>query len=139
MLETVDGQAPRIEARAGKKLTLDAKTIEHIKHDSDSWNKKFWFVTRETYNRKTTTTHKQQQGSQLLGTESVLLQSGDDMRMTAAKVDAGNELTVDSGAGLTSSLKIDSKRTEQQVRHRKDLWRGDSDSDQLKETAAAVP
>jgi hypothetical protein len=44
MLETVDGQAPRIEARAGKKLTLDAKTIEHIKHDSDSWNKKFWFV-----------------------------------------------------------------------------------------------
>lgn len=135
MLETVDGQAPRIEARAGKKLTLDAKTIEHIKHDSDSWNKKFWFVTRETYNSKTTTTHQQQQGSQLLGTDSVLLQSGDDMRMTAAKVDAGSELTVDSGAGLDILAGIDSKRTEQQVRHRKDLWRGDSDSDQLKETA----
>ncbi|AFO48666.1 MULTISPECIES: hemagglutinin repeat-containing protein [Pseudomonas] len=135
MLETVDGQAPRIEARAGKKLTLDAKTIEHIKHESDSWNKKFWFVTRETYNSKTTTTHQQQQGSQLLGTDSVLLQSGDDMRMTAAKVDAGSELTVDSGAGLDILAGIDSKRTEQQVRHRKDLWRGDSDSDQLKETA----
>jgi hemolysin len=139
MLETVDGQAPRIEARAGKKLTLDAKTIEHIKHDSDSWNKKFWFVTRETYNSKTTTTHQQQQGSQLLGTDSVLLQSGDDMRMTAAKVDAGSELMVDSGAGLDILAGIDSKRTEQQVRHRKDLWRGDSDSDQLKETAKAVP
>lgn len=84
MLETVDGQALRIEARAGKKLTLDAKTIEHIKHDSDSWNKKFWFVTRETYNRKTTTTHRQQQGSQLLGTDSVDTSTGEDLNVRAA-------------------------------------------------------
>ncbi|MEB6591686.1 hemagglutinin repeat-containing protein [Pseudomonas asiatica] len=134
-LETVDGRARRIEARAGNKLTLDAKTREHIEHDSDSWNKKFLFITRETYNRKTTTTHRQQQGSQLLGSDSVLLQSGDDMRLTAAKVDAGNELIVDSGADLDIVAGIDSQRIEEQVRHRKDLWRGDSDSDQLKETA----
>ena len=134
-LEAVDGQAPRIEAKAGKKLTLDAKTRERIEHDTDSWNKKFLFITRETYNRKTTTTKQQQQGSQLLGSDSVLLQSGDDMRMTAANVAAGNTLTVDSGAGLDIVAGIDSQRVEEQVRHRKDLWRGDRDTDQLKETA----
>ena len=93
------------------------------------------FITRETYSRKTTTTHQQQQGSQLQGSDSVLLQSGEDMRLAAAKVDAGNELIVDSGAGLDIVAGIDSQRTEEQVRHRKDLWRGDSDTDQLKETA----
>ncbi|MDM9555012.1 hemagglutinin repeat-containing protein [Pseudomonas asiatica] len=134
-LETVDGQARRIEATAGKKLTLDATTRENIERDSDSWNKKFLFVTRETYNRETTTTQQQQQGSRLQGKDSVLLQSADDMRLVAAKVDAGNELTLDSGANLTIAAGIDSQHTEEQVRHRKDLWRGDSDTDQYKETA----
>lgn len=135
ILDAVNGQAASIEARAGKKLTLDAQTRKHIEHNNDSWNKKFLFITRETYSRKTTTTHQQQQGSQLQGSDSVLLQSGEDMRLAAAKVDAGNELIVDSGAGLDIVAGIDSQRTEEQVRHRKDLWRGDSDTDQLKETA----
>ena len=131
-LETVDGQARRIEAKAGKKLTLDATTRENIERDSDSWNKKFLFVTRETYNRETTTTQQQQQGSSLQGKDGVLLQSADDMRLVAAKVDAGNELTLDSGANLAIAAGIDSQHTEEQVRHRKDLWRGDSDTDHYK-------
>lgn len=69
------------------------------------------------------------------GKDSVLLQSADDMRLVAAKVDAGNELTLDSGANLAIAAGIDSQHTEEQVRHRKDLWRGDSDTDQYKETA----
>ncbi|AYG43738.1 filamentous hemagglutinin N-terminal domain-containing protein [Pseudomonas sp. Leaf58] len=134
-LDTIDGQALRIEARAGNKLTLDATARDQIERDSDSWKKKFLFVTRETYDSKTTTSQRNQQGSQLQGSDSVLLQSGGDMRLVAATVTAGNQMTLDSGANLDIIAGIDSQRTEQQVRHRKDLWRGDSDIDQYQETA----
>ncbi|MGE8322073.1 MAG: hemagglutinin repeat-containing protein [Pseudomonas sp.] len=134
-LDTIDGQALRIEARAGNKLTLDATARDQIERDSDSWKKKFLFVTRETYDSKTTTTQRNQQGSQLQGSDSVLLQSGGDMRLVAATVTAGNQMTLDSGANLDIIAGIDSQRTEQQVRHRKDLWRGDSDTDQYQEMA----
>ncbi|RCL23821.1 filamentous hemagglutinin [Pseudomonas sp. AFG_SD02_1510_Pfu_092] len=134
-LEAVAGQARRIEVRAGKKLTLDAATRENIEQDSDSWSKKFLFVTRETYDSETTTTNRRQQGSQLQASDSVLLQSGDDMRLVAAKVTAGEQMTLESAANLDVVAGIDSQRTEEQVRHRKDLWRGDSDTDQYTETA----
>ncbi|MGN8252201.1 hemagglutinin repeat-containing protein [Pseudomonas sp. SMV7] len=134
-LEAVEGRAPHIEVKAGQKLTLGAKTIESIERDKDSWENKFLFITRETYSRDTTTTRQQQQGTQLLGSDSVSLHSGTDMRMTAATVTAGKALTVDSGADLTIVAGIDSQRTEEQVRHRKDLWRGDSDTDIRQEYA----
>ncbi|WP_449434643.1 hemagglutinin repeat-containing protein [Pseudomonas putida] len=134
-LRAVDGQAERIEVRAGNKLTLDEDTRERIEHDRDSWNKKFLFITRETYSRERSTTDRQQRGTQLHGADSVTLQSGADMRLVAADVTAGAELNIDSGANLDISAGIDSQRVEEQVRHRKDLWRGDSDTDQFEETA----
>lgn len=134
-LSAVDGKAERIEAKAGKKLTLDAKTRETINHDRDSWNKKFLFITRETYSRESTTTERQQRGVQLQGSDSIALQSGADMRLVAAEVKAGGDMTLDSGANLDIAAGIDSKQFKQQVRHRKDLWRGDSDTDQYTETA----
>ncbi|MFJ4442052.1 hemagglutinin repeat-containing protein [Pseudomonas sp. NPDC089422] len=134
-MSAVDGMAQRIEAKAGNTLTLDAKTREKIDHDRDNWNKKFLFVTRETYNRDSTTTERQQRGVQLKGSDSVTLQSGADMRLVAAEVSAGGELTLDSGANLDIAAGIDSTQLKEQVRHRKDLWRGDSDTDTYTETA----
>jgi hemolysin len=134
-LSATDGKAKRIEATAGKKLTLDARTRENISHDRDSWNKKFLFITRETYSRESTTTERQQRGVKLQGSDSITLQSGADMRLVAAEVKAGGDMTLDSGANLDIAAGIDSKQLKEQVRHRKDLWRGDSDTDQYTETA----
>ncbi len=134
-LSAVDGKAERIEAKAGKQLTLDAETRENIGHDRDSWNKKFLFITRETYSRNSTTTERQQRGVQLEGSDSITLQSGANMRLVAAQVKAGGDVTLDSGANLDIAAGIDSTQFKEQVRHRKDLWRGDSDTDTYTERA----
>ena len=134
-VSATDGKAERIEVRAGKKLTLDAKARENISHDRESWNNKFLFITRETYSRDSSTTERQQRGVQLQGSDSITLQSGADMRLVAAEVNAGTDMTLDSGANLDITAGIDSQQLKAQVRHRKDLWRGDRDTDTYTETA----
>ncbi len=134
-LSAIDGKADQIEAKAGKKLTLDAQTRKRITHDRENWKKKFLFITRETYSRETTTTEQQSLGVSLQSRGDTALRSGADMKMVAAQVDTGGELNLESGAGLDILAGIDSKQTQTQVRHRKDLWRGDSDTDSYSETA----
>ncbi|MFJ4064914.1 hemagglutinin repeat-containing protein [Pseudomonas sp. NPDC089996] len=134
-LSAVDGKAERIEAKAGKTLVLDARAREQVARDRDSWNKKFLLITHETYRRDSTTTERQQRGVELHASDSVSLQSGADMRLVAAKVKAGTDLTLDSGANLNIAAGIDSTQFKEQVRHRKDLWRGDSDTEKYTETA----
>ena len=134
-LKAVDGRAERIDIKAGKKLTLDADSRVKIDRERENWNKKFLFVTRETYKRERTSTHRQLRGTQLQGSDSVLLQSGADMRLVAADVNAGGDLTLDSGANLDVVAGINSQRIEEQIRHRKDLWRGDTDTTQYTDTA----
>ncbi|MNG72013.1 Hemolysin precursor [compost metagenome] len=136
-LRTVDGQAQRVEVKAGKKLTLDADALDTLEKDREDWNRKFLFITRETYNRNRTTTDSKQHGTQLQAKESVLLQSGSDMHLRAAGVNAGTDLNIDSGGNLDIVAGLDSQRIEEQVRHRKDLWRGDRDTEQYTETARA--
>jgi len=134
-MSATDGKAERIEAKAGKRLTLDAKTREKIDHDSDSWKKKFLFITRETYHRDSTTSEREQRGVQLQGNDSITLQSGDDMRLTVAELKAGGDMTLDSGANLSIAAGIDSTQFKEEVHHRKDLWRGDSSKDSYTEHA----
>ncbi|WP_145997248.1 hemagglutinin repeat-containing protein [Pseudomonas guariconensis] len=136
-LDAVEAKAGRIEFTAGNKLTLDAKTRESLQRDHEQWNNKFLFVTTETYNRERTTTDRQQQGTLLHADEGIALQSGDDMRLVAADLRTRGELRLDSAAKLDVEAGIDSQRIEEQVRHRKHLWRGDSDTDRYKETANA--
>ncbi|WP_349974764.1 hemagglutinin repeat-containing protein [Pseudomonas sp. WHRI 8519] len=134
-LGAVDGKAERIEIKAGKKLTLDAESRQSIAREQESWNKKFLFITRETYQRERTTTDQHVRGTQLQASDSVLLKSGADMRLVAADVAAGGDLTLDSAADLGIVAGTTSQRIEEQVRHRKDLWRGDSDTSQYQESA----
>ncbi|WP_416310224.1 hemagglutinin repeat-containing protein [Pseudomonas guariconensis] len=136
-LEAVEAKAGRIEFTAGNKLTLDAKTRESLQRDHEQWDNKFLFVTTETYNRQRTTTERQQQGTLLQADEGITLQSGNDMHLVAADLRTPGELRLDSAAKLDVEAGIDSQRIEEQVRHRKHLWRGDSDTDRYKETANA--
>lgn len=134
-LRTVQAKASQINARAGQALTLDAQALERVKHDNETWKKKFLFVTRETYDRETITTDTEQQGTRLEAADSIVLTSGNDMRMTAATVQAGNGLSLDSGGNLDILAGIGSQAIQETVRHRKDLWRGDSDTDTFNERA----
>ncbi|MBF8792785.1 hemagglutinin repeat-containing protein [Pseudomonas monteilii] len=135
-LTAVEGKARRIDIKAGNTLTLDAQARQDIQRDREQWNSKAWFVTTETYDRtRTTTTHKQQ-GTQLQAGD-IALSAGGDMRLRAAELDSAGELRLDSAGALGIEAGIDSLRVEEQIRHRKNLWRGDRDSDQTKETAQA--
>ena len=134
-VKAIEGQARQVDIKAGNKLTLDAETREKIQHDQQAWKKKAWFVTTETYERDRTTTDRTQQGSQLRADERLSLQSGADMRLVAADLHAGDALTLDSAGNLDIEAGIDSQRIEEQVRHRKHLWRGDSDTDTYTEAA----
>ncbi|MFO3724081.1 hemagglutinin repeat-containing protein [Pseudomonas sp. HLMP] len=136
-LLAVDGKAQRIEVKAGKKLTLDASTRENIERDNEKWNKKAWFITTETYDRERTVTTRTRHGTHLQAGDDLTLQSGSDMRLVAATVQAGGDLDVASGGKLDIEAGIDSRREQEQVRHRKHLWRGDRDTDDYKETAKA--
>ncbi|MFR0714391.1 hemagglutinin repeat-containing protein [Enterobacterales bacterium BD_CKDN230030183-1A_HGKHYDSX7] len=136
-MRAAKGHADRIEIKAGKKLSLDAQTAESIAKDQKRWNKKFLFVTHETYERKRTTTDRHQRGTELKASEGIRLESGADMRLAAADIRAGGELAVDSGGDLDVVAGIDSQRIEEQIRHRKHLWRGDEDTEQYRETARA--
>ncbi|NIE74490.1 filamentous hemagglutinin N-terminal domain-containing protein [Pantoea sp. Ap-967] len=136
-LRAVEGRAEQITAKAGKKLTLDSKSQAQVDRERENWKNKAWFVTYETYDRTRTTTAEHLRGTQLQAGDSLGLQSGKDMRLAAATLDAGVEMTLDSGANLDIVAGTNSQRVEEQVRHRKHLWRGDRDTDQYSESAHA--
>lgn len=134
-LRAVDGQAKRIEAMAGQQLTLDATTRETIAREQENWDKGWWFVTTETYNRDRTSTERTLQGTTLQAEEAAQLQSGGDLRMVAATLTSAGQINLVSGGKLDIDAGVDSKRVEQSIRHRKHLWNGDSDRDDYQETA----
>lgn len=128
-------KAKKIKAKAGQKLVLNAKTREQVKKDREAWDKRWWFVTTETYSRDRTQTDSTQQGTALQANEGLSLDSGGDLQMTAAKLKAGTTLALHSEGNLDISAGVDSSKVQEQVRHRKHLWRGDSDSEQYTERA----
>ncbi|SPO68379.1 hemagglutinin repeat-containing protein [Pseudomonas sp. JV241A] len=136
-LDAVRVQAPQVNIKAGKNLTLDARTRETISRERQSREEKWWFVTTETYDRESTRTQRQQVGSQILASQDINLQAGDDLRMVAATVEAGGDLSVNVGKDLTISAGTDSLQVDEQIRHRKHLWRGDKDSSSYQESARA--
>lgn len=136
-LQAVTGQGKSIDVNAGQKLTLDTAAQENIERERKAWDKKWLFVTTETYESNTTTTQHTLQGTQLKADDRLALKSGGDMQLQAATLQAGGALTLDSAANLNIEAGKESERVEEKVRHRKHLWRGDSDSDHYQETAKA--
>ncbi|HDS1735488.1 hemagglutinin repeat-containing protein [Pseudomonas sp. BP8] len=134
-LRAVEAQAKQIEAKAGKLLTLDTAARERITREQQAWDTKAWFITTETYSQERTTTERTQQGTQLRAEDGIALNSAGDMKLVAATVLAGDELNLASGGALDIEAGVDSKRVEESIRHRKHLWRGDSDSNDYQETS----
>lgn len=134
-VSAVDARAGQIEVRAGKRLTLDGKTRETIERDNENWDKKWWFITTETYNRERTVTERTSHGSQLAATGDISLEAGGSLELRNARVSADADLAVRSGDTLTLSAGVDSRQVDETVRHRKHLWRGDKDGHSYRETA----
>ncbi|VVP75733.1 Hemolysin [Pseudomonas fluorescens] len=131
------GQAERIDVQAGKDLRLDTQMRESIQHDNESWDSKAVFITYETYDRTGTRTNRQQLVSELHANGDISLRSGNDTRIKGSKVEAGGTLTLTSGGNMSILAALDSTRASEQVRHRKHLWRGDSDSSSYEEQAVS--
>ncbi|MFB4390842.1 MULTISPECIES: hemagglutinin repeat-containing protein [unclassified Pseudomonas] len=129
------GKGRKVELKAGKKLTLDAEERENIERDQEKWNKKWLFVTTETYDRQRTNTERTLESTRLQADDRLVLKSGGDMKLVASQLQAGAELSLDSAQRLDIEAGIESRRTEEQVRHRKHLWRGTRDTEHYQETA----
>ncbi|MGE8406113.1 MAG: hemagglutinin repeat-containing protein [Pseudomonas sp.] len=132
-LTAVEGEGRRIEAGAGKKLVLDSKTRETIKRDHEKWDKKWWFVTTETYDHTKVRTERNNTGSSLSAAENIDLVAGGDAQLNAARLRADGDMTLKSGGELQVSAGRDSQRNEETIRHRKHLWRGDQDRNEYRE------
>lgn len=134
-LSDIDASATRVEGRAGKRLVLDSKTREKISRDNQKSQKKWWFITTETYERQRTTTELKELGSQLSASGAIDLAAGEAMQIRNAKVKAKGDLAVSSGGRLDIGSGLESVRVDETIRHRKHLWRGDKDSREYRETA----
>lgn len=133
-LTAVDGQGRRIEGGAGKKLVLDSKTRETIKRDHEKWDRKWWFITTETYDHTKVRTERKHTGSSLSASENIDLIAGGDARLEAARLRTDGDIALKSGGQLQVSTGVDSQRNEETIRHRKHLWRGDQDRHEYRET-----
>ena len=136
-LSAVNVKAQQIQANAGKNLTLDTQTRKNLTKDNESRENKWWFVTTETYSRDTTRTENTLNGTELHASQGISLESGENMNLVAATVDAGTELKVKAGDTLTLKGGIESRQVDEKIRHRKHLWRGDKDSSAYEERAKA--
>lgn len=136
-IRDVEGRAEDIRISAAGKLTLDTRMRERIDREQENWKNKALFITYETYDRERTRTERKHSGTVLLASGEVSLSSGSDTQLNGARIEAGGLLQVSSAGKLTIDSALDSIRTEESIRHRKHLWRGDRDTERYQQSSHA--
>ncbi|MFT0868706.1 hemagglutinin repeat-containing protein [Pseudomonas sp. CAM1A] len=131
------GKARQIEVHAGKKLTLDTATREKVTDDPVNWAKQWLFIPTESLDGVTTQTRRQQLGSRLVAADSLILEAGTDLQLTAAQLEADNALQLRSGGDLTISAGVDTLDIAEQSTHKTYLDRTTIDSQAHTEQARA--
>ncbi|WP_136477904.1 hemagglutinin repeat-containing protein [Pseudomonas sp. DG56-2] len=134
-LSAVEVKGQQILAKAGSNLTLDTRMHQALSREHENREEKWWFVPTETYNREVTHTARKHLASQLQASENIDLQAGKDISLVAATVQAKGDLSVLAGSTLNIIAATDSQQVDEQIHHRKHLWRGDQDTRQYKENA----
>lgn len=120
----------------GRDVTLDAKrnltlsTVESrkLQEKRENWNNSTIGITWETYDRTQTDSESRQHGSQIIASRDAKLSSGKDTELKAAKVEAANNLDVQSGGDLRLTAATESHTQTDQGNHRKHLWKADWNS-----------
>ncbi len=132
-LSAVDARGRAINIKAGKNLVLDVTTREALSHSVenmiDSW--------LESLTKTLESNEKKQVGTQLAATGDITLQTGEDTRLLASSAKAGGNLSIKTGKDLTVTAGIDRKVENETIKHRKFLWRGESDNSKTSESAVS--
>ncbi|WP_249677096.1 hemagglutinin repeat-containing protein [Pseudomonas abieticivorans] len=134
-LTAVQLNGANIQAKAGKRLTIDALTREKIGRENKVSSSKAWFIPTEEYSSQRTQTETQVVGSQIKASGDITLTSGDDILIAAADLDAPGTLKAEAGKRISIEARINRTEVNEQTSHRKYLWRGDSSSNRVEETA----
>ncbi|UIN54672.1 hemagglutinin repeat-containing protein [Pseudomonas kribbensis] len=122
----VSGRDVKVEAK--RNLTLTTVESRKLQEQRENWNNSTIGITWETYERSKTDSDSRQHGSQIVASRDAQLSSGKDTELKAAKVDAKNNLSVQSGGDLRLTAATESHIRTDQGKHRKHLWKADWDS-----------
>ena len=134
-MTAIEGTGQNIHVRAGKQLRLDAHTRQSLEESNENWDRKAWFITTETYDRKLVTQQTRQASSRLDARGNIHLQAGADATFEGLEARAGERLSAHAGGNLTVQASIDNDQLDETIAHRKHLWRGDSQRSENKDSA----
>ncbi|MCU7250364.1 hemagglutinin repeat-containing protein [Pseudomonas koreensis] len=116
---------------SGRDVTVDAKrnltltTVESrkLQEQRENWSNSTIGITWETYDRVETDSDSRQHGSQIVASRDAQLSSGKDTELQAAKVEAANKLSVQSGGDLRLTAATETHTKTDKGDHRKHLWK----------------
>ncbi|MGY2442446.1 hemagglutinin repeat-containing protein [Pseudomonas sp. SDO52101_S400] len=122
----VSGRDVKVDAK--RNLTLSTVESRKLQEQRENWNNSTIGITWETYERTKTDSDSRQHGTQIIASRDAQLSSGKDTELKAAKVEAKNNLSVQSGGDLRLTAATESHTQTDQGKHRKHLWKADWDS-----------
>lgn len=134
VLTAVDVDARDITGKAGRNLRIDAATARRLEQRREQYQRKAWFIPTEEFSQARDVDHLEHGGSELLASGAIDLKAGGRMDLVASKVSAGGKLTASAGDELLIDGRADRSELTETVRHRKHLWRGDSDRHEVTES-----
>ncbi|MEZ1324867.1 hemagglutinin repeat-containing protein [Pseudomonas fluorescens] len=127
-LAATDVSARDVTLDAKRNLTLSTVESRKLQEKRENWNNSTIGITWETYDRTQTDSESRQHGSQIIASRDAKLSSGKDTELKAAKVEAANNLDVQSGGDLRLTAATESHTQTDQGNHRKHLWKADWNS-----------
>ncbi|AZD17103.1 hemagglutinin repeat-containing protein [Pseudomonas chlororaphis] len=126
-LAATDVSARDIKLDAGRNLTLSAIESRKLQEKREQWHNSTIGITWETYDRTLTDSDSRQHGNQLTARRDAELKARANTEIQASQIKAKNNLTVDSGADLRLTAATETHEQRDQGRHRKHLWKADWD------------
>ncbi|PWB35643.1 filamentous hemagglutinin [Pseudomonas sp. SDI] len=127
-LAATDVAARDVRLEAKRNLTLGSVESRKLQEQRDSWYNSTIGITWETYERTRSDSQTRQHGTQVLASRDAQLTSGNHSELRAAKLDAGNTLSVHSGGDLRLTAASEVEVHSDQGKHRKHLWNADWDN-----------
>ncbi|CAI8821232.1 hemagglutinin repeat-containing protein [Pseudomonas zeae] len=127
-LAAADVSARDVTVEAKRNLTLSTVESRKLQEKRENWNNSTIGITWETYDRTQTDSESRQHGSQIIASRDAKLASGKDTELKAAKVEAANNLSVQSAGDLRLTAATESHTQTDQGNHRKHLWKADWNS-----------
>ncbi|WP_213877261.1 hemagglutinin repeat-containing protein [Pseudomonas sp. dw_358] len=135
-LTAVDISGRNIRGSAGKNLRVDAAIARRLEERREQYKKKAWFIPTEEFSKVRNQEYVEHTGSQWVATGDIALDAGGRIDVSASRLEAGGRLSAKAGDEILIDGRADRSELTETVRHRKHLWRGNSDRHTVVETVA---